>query len=515
MPYKYEKRAEIFFEKAKKVHPRGNLDFSKFVFVDSRTKGLIIDHDLRPDGTEYGEYWQIPSNVLKGQEHPDKRADKISKTRRMSIDEILRKCHEAHPNENLEYFPDDNIKNLHSMIRIVDHDLDPNGNEYGEYIQEINSHIRGHGHPQKAIDKNTEKQRRTLDEFIEIAKKVHANHDYDYSLTEYVSNNDKVTIFCNKIGTNGKPHGAFRMTPSNFLKGKGCPRCGYRISKAEDQIVKFLTDKGFVCEQGKRGIIKTELDIYLPSEKFAIEFDGLRWHTEQFGKTRNYHLQKTVDCEKQGVKLIHIFEDEWVKNKELVLNKIATLLNVNKNRIRVGGRQCIIKTINREESNLFLKNWHIQGGTRSTIYYGAYYNNVLIGVMSFKYYNKNDEWELTRFATHGEYLTPGLASKMFKHFVKDANPGQVKSFADRRWTVDKNNNLYIKLGFTLSEIEPPNYSYVTDRGFKRQHKFGFKKQILIKKYNLPEKWTEKQMCEHLGFYRMWDCGLFKYTWGKT
>jgi hypothetical protein len=53
-----------------------------------------------------------------------------------------------------------------------------------------------------------------------------------------------------------------------------------------------------------------ELDIYLPEKNLAIEFDGLFWHNSN-NKFKNYHLKKTLLCEKQGIQLIHIFEYEW------------------------------------------------------------------------------------------------------------------------------------------------------------------------------------------------------------
>ena len=66
------------------------------------------------------------------------------------------------------------------------------------------------------------------------------------------------------------------------------------------------------------------------------------------------------------------------------------------------------------------------------------------------------------------------------------------------------------MGFKLVEVEKPDYRYVV--GDKRLHKFGFRKQKLSKKYNLPLSMTEKEMCDKLGFERIWDCGLYKYVW---
>ena len=150
----------------------------------------------------------------------------------------------------------------------------------------------------------------------------------------------------------------------------------------------------------------------------------------------------------------------------------------------------------------------------ASIYYGAYYNDELIGVMTFKKESKDGYWELSRYATDYHYICQGLGSKMFKHFIRENNPTEVKSFADRRWTVSADNNLYTKLGFKLENTLRPDYRYYNEEvdRFQRFHKFGFRKQILNKKYGLPLTMTETQMVQELGYDRIWDCGLFKYVW---
>ena len=41
-----------------------------------------------------------------------------------------------------------------------------------------------------------------------------------------------------------------------------------------------------------------------------------------------YHLNKTIKCNEKGYGLIHVFEDEYVNKKQLVLNKIKHILNI-------------------------------------------------------------------------------------------------------------------------------------------------------------------------------------------
>jgi hypothetical protein len=132
--------------------------------------------------------------------------------------------------------------------------------------------------------------------------------------------------------------------------------------------------------------------------------------------------------------------------------------------------------------------------------------------MAFK--KEGKIWELTRYCTNFDYICQGLGSKLFKHFIRNYEYDEVKSFADRRWTVDEKNNLYTKLGFELSSILKPDYAY-TKLPTDCIHKFNFRKQILHKKYGLPLSMTELAMTRELGYDRIWDCGLIKYVYINT
>lgn len=289
------------------------------------------------------------------------------------------------------------------------------------------------------------------------------------------------------------------------------------ISSYEKEIVDFLEKNGLACEHNRQLLIGKELDIYVPEKRIAIEFNGLLWHTEGFGKKdRNYHLNKTKACNKVGVGLIHIFEDEYVNRKDVVLSKIRHIFGIeNPNTTKIGGRKCIVEDISNNEAEDFLNAYHIQGFSKSTVYLGAKYNNELVAVMSFKHGGiSSPEWDLTRFATKDGYIYQGVGSKLFKHFVKQYSPNKVISFADRRWTIDINNNLYTKMGFIIEKINGPDYRYynASISKFERIHKFLFNKRRLSKKYGLPLSMTEKEMSKKLGYDRIWDCGLVRYAW---
>ena len=61
-------------------------------------------------------------------------------------------------------------------------------------------------------------------------------------------------------------------------------------------------------------------------------------------------------------------------------------------------------------------------------------------------------YELLRFSNKKGYSVIGGASKLFSHFIKENNPIEVISYADRRWS---KGNLYEQLNFNFSHTSEP------------------------------------------------------------
>ena len=218
---------------------------------------------------------------------------------------------------------------------------------------------------------------------------------------------------------------------------------------------------------------------------------------------------------KRNRKVLIVFEDEFLNKKEITISKILHITKQNKNE-KIYGRKCIIKNITKTDAYVFLEKNHIQGFVNSTIYLGAYYNNELIGVMTFTN-EKNDYWNLTRFATDIKFNCIGVGGKLFSYFTKQYNYNEIKTFADKRWTFNEDYNFYTHLGFVKNKILCPEYRYIDRDNKIRLHKFAFRKQLLLKKYpncGLEPTMTEKEMTSLLGFDCIWDCGLIKYVWTK-
>ena len=473
-----------FKNKAIEIHGEKYI-YDNVVYINNYTKVSIIC-------PEHGEFWQTPSNHLQGRGCPKCGQYK----RKLKQEDLINSFNQIHKNKYV--YDKMNYVNFSTKICI-------GCKEHGDFWQTPSDHLNGHGCPKCAKKSASEKIIKPFSQFVEDSIKIHGNK-YVYDENSYVSTKHKTKIIC-------PIHGDFWQRPNDHLTGYGCPKCNHSISNPEDEINNFINETCDIETKTRdRSLLnkRLECDIIVPSYKLAIEFNGLYWHSEAQGKDKNYHLNKTELAESKGYHLIHIFEDEWLEHKDIVLNKIKHFLGCDTDKSVIGARKCAIKTVSKTLAEPFLTTYHIQGFVGSTAYYGAFYGDILVGVMTFKQ-EKKGEWNLTRFATDTNYRLPGLASKIFKQFIKDCSPVEVKTFLDRRWS-HGDVNVYDRMGFKLTETLAPDYRYVV-KG-QRLHKFGFRKQILHKKYGLPLTMTEKEMTEQLGFYRIWDCGLYKYVWRK-
>lgn len=300
-----------------------------------------------------------------------------------------------------------------------------------------------------------------------------------------------------------KKHGEFEKHVGHLIyNGQGCPKCHRNVSKQEEEVYSFIKEMFPDALQSSRDIIDGELDIFIPSKNIAVEYNGLYWHSDKFLE-KNYHLEKTRQCEERSIRLIHIFEDEWNDRKEIVKSKLKSILGKDNSPV-IYARKCSVKAIAKETAGELLNKYHIQGFANATVHYGLEYQNEIVAVMSFTE-KKDDEWELVRFA--GKYRIIGGAGKLLNHFIDEYHPVLIKSFADRRWSSPL-SNVYERLGFTLDGFTDPDYRYLVNN--ERKHKFAFRKNKLNKKYGLPLTMTEREMTDALGFRRIYDCGLIRY-----
>ena len=282
-----------------------------------------------------------------------------------------------------------------------------------------------------------------------------------------------------------------------------------QVSGLELDLINFVSSLVDIETRDRKVLNGKELDILIPTKNLAIEFNGLYWHSDIY-KDKNYHLNKTIDCNKKGINLLHVFEDEWLEKSDIVKSIIKNKLGVWDKRIYA--RNCEIRVVDKSEEKSFLNSNHIQGFVGSSISYGLYHKDELISIMTFGglrkslgYNSKEGSYEMLRFCNKLNYNVVGGASKLFKHFVKIYNPKQIISYSDNRYF---DGSLYGKLGFEFIEETKPNYFYVINHN--RENRFKYRKDVLVKE-GFDKSLTEKEIMKSRGYNRIWDCGNKKWV----
>ena len=134
-------------------------------------------------------------------------------SRKLTKKEVLERFKRVH-GDKYDYSLVD-YKGGHTNVKII---CTKDG--HGVFTQRPSKHFRGQGCPDCGIIKRVNSTRKNTEQFIEESKLVHED-EYNYSLVRYVDDSTKVKIICKKDG-----HGVFTQTPSNHLRGQGCPDCG-------------------------------------------------------------------------------------------------------------------------------------------------------------------------------------------------------------------------------------------------------------------------------------------------
>jgi hypothetical protein len=487
---------EEFIDKARKKVDCSNFTFEKTKYKTNHAKVVITCHCKEENGQEHGDFEITPGHLLSGQGCPKCRYIKSASSKRRTIEEVVAIANETH-NNKYDYSQITEYKNDRIKYPII-------CPEHGIFYQTFNNHIKGkQGCPKCGIRKCAETRTIPFEEYVQRAKAAH-NNEYEYLPDSYTSQSGKVTIVCKK-------HGPFEMDAANHLfLGYRCPSCSFAHSRGEDELYNFICELigSENVKQRERRILKgDEIDIYVPSCNFGIEYNGLYWHSDA-RKEFDFHLKKTVRCEERGIRLFHIFEDEWKNKPEIVKSMICSILA--KVETHIYARNCIIKEVSASDATAFLNSNHLQGACGSSVKLGLYFNDELVSLMTFgksRHFvgSGKFEWELLRFCNKLNTNVIGGASRLLKHFIEDYEPSSLVSYADRRWS---NGNLYEKLGFELYNKSKPNYYYIY-KG-KRVYRFNFRKQVLIEKFGCPPEMSEREFCKSQGWFRIYDCGCLCY-----
>lgn len=304
-------------------------------------------------------------------------------------------------------------------------------------------------------------------------------------------------------------HGIFESTVDTITYSNGCPSCSNHASNGELELLDFVKKYSKPISRD-RSVLKThEIDVIIPEKRIGIEYCGIYWHSEIYKTDTNYHRGKMKEANEKGYRLITIFEDEWIHRKPQVQGFLMSVLGVGQ---KIYARKCAVKEIDKEAAQRFTEEHHIQGKTSVRYAFGLFYNEELLGVISFdKHHRKNNSHEeivLNRLCFKSGINIVGGSSKLLNHAIRVLNKeySKIVSWSDNRWS---EGNVYKQLGFEKEEELRQDYSYVKLGKDTRTAKQCMKKTNLTKMGGVGP--TERDMAQSLGYYRIWDCGKIRWA----
>ena len=365
--------------------------------------------------------------------------------------------------------------------------------EHGPFRQKPNAHLSGHGCPvcwenrRKAFGAS-----RSADFGAAFAERAARVHGGAYAvLRAPQSAHDTVELFCPK-------HGAFEQKAYSHLAGHGCPACGRITSHAQREVAQFIASLGVTVEQDNRTALSgLHIDVWVPEANAGVEYHGSFWHTQD--RVGNKHREKWERAQAAGVRLVQLFDFEWLERREAAENRIRALFAKQK---PVAARACELRPLSAAAANAFFKRYHTQGAcVRPRANYGLWAGGDLIAAMSFGAGRFSaDKWELLRFASVGRVV--GGFAKLFAAFRREHDPSSIVSYCDLRWG---DGRVYAANGFVLDGVTAPDYWYVSkDKRFSRyaaQHR--------------PKGQTEREWAEEHGYRKVLGAGHQRWLWRKS
>jgi hypothetical protein len=290
MKKKISMSKDEFLFRSKNIHgDKYNYDYINY--ITSRTKVKIFCNKCN------NIFEQMPQSHLGGSGCKSCSIDK----KRLTKEEFIIKAKNIHGNE-YDYSLVEYVTNV-TKIKII-----CNGCE-NIFEQTPFSHMIGRGCPSCSIGK----RRLTKEDFILKAKNIHSDK-YNYDLVEYINNNTKVKIFCNKCNN------IFVQKPMSHLSGRGCPICCE--SKGEAKVSKYLleNDISFTPQKTFRTLRDKRLlkpDFYLENLNLLIEYDG-EYHYKAIRGSTPEIKQKNLEIQQRRDKI----KTEWAKANNIPLLRI-------------------------------------------------------------------------------------------------------------------------------------------------------------------------------------------------
>ena len=221
-----------------------------------------------------------------------------------------------------------------------------------------------------------------------------------------------------------------------------------------------------------------------------------------------------------GIRLIHVFEDEWRDKREIVKRLLLSAIGKTE---KLNARSLDLSVVDGGLAGDFMDKYHIQGRIRSGFfaeYVGLHLDGVLVACMGFSRSTSvrsavvsSSTVELRRYASSA--TVRGGSSRLLTYFLSlNKNYKEIISYSENRLY---SGNMYRALGFSLVGCTPPDYSYVRSESKPVRHN-----KSLFQRKHLPKRLgplfnplkTEEENCRSAGWFQVFDTGKSKWVLTK-
>jgi GNAT superfamily N-acetyltransferase len=273
-----------------------------------------------------------------------------------------------------------------------------------------------------------------------------------------------------------------------------------KVSKAQLEIYEFINSRVPARLADRDVIGPLELDVYVPSKRFAIEYNGLYYHSEAFGKVDPAtHSRKQKLCQDADVSLFQIFEDEWLKKRDIVESMIKHRLDLSDDKIYARNCEVMISGPSRE-LNEFLESSHLEGvGGRYSVAFSLHHGGELLAVLTLrKPLSKIHAGliEVARFAVKKNTTIPGGMSRLVTKALQWAKENEftgLMTYLDQRLGAVMT---YESCGFKFVKETPPRFWWASLKEMKRYPRQKFKATSNL---------TESEVAFKENVYKIYGC----------
>ena len=244
------------------------------------------------------------------------------------------------------------------------------------------------------------------------------------------------------------------------------------------------------------------IDLYSEKYNIGFIFDKNINLTERLSnKPHNYFYNERVNYKNNGIKVIHLFEDEIIFKTiqlELILRDLFHL----KNKIKLDQNSYqIVENQYETDINNFIQDNSIEVNINSTINICAKYNDEIIGLLLINYNESGyfvDKHQILYFSCNKKYESNNIMYDLLEYFKVNYKPKTIISIKESRWISSEENTILCDLGFKIIDHMPADYRFYN---IKLNDTIRHNKNIFLEDKNLIKS----------DFDKIWNSGRLMYS----